>query len=464
MIAAMMLALLAGGTPSAAAAPVQDPPIQIWLNNDRHFSQGDRAKVQVQADEDGYVVVLHADPDGRVRVLFPLDPGDDNFVRGGHRYEVRGRGNGESFSVDASSGAGMVYAAVSRDPLRFDDFVQGDHWDYRALNATELSQDPEPDLTDLVQRMATSHFDYDILSYDVGYNDVAYYTSSPYVARAAYDPFCDFTWSCDPYYFSGRSGLSVNLIFGRPYRSFYDPFYYDPFYYGGYYGGYHRGYGYGGYPYPYFRNPRSTYIGQIYTPYQFKSINRTWGNGNRFGQATHTVYGPRLNQPRMGTPSKPGLNGRPGVTPAPSGRQGWPGRSTEGRRSESPGSTKSSRPEGQRVASPRDAAGSRGSSGRSPDAQRVERPTPAAPKRVEGQRVQIPRESAGSRGWSGRQPQSRPEVSRPSQPAPQRESRPQVERAAPREAPRQAPREQQPRAAPQEKQGGGGGWAGRRSR
>ena len=66
------------------------------------------------------------------------------------------------------------------------------------------------------------------------------------------------------------------------------------------------------------------YQGQIYTPYQFKSINRTWsgtggisrfGRDNNIGQATHTVYGPPRNQPAIGTPNRPGLDGEPRVTP-----------------------------------------------------------------------------------------------------------------------------------------------------
>ena len=331
MIAALIAALAVGsGSP---AAVTQDPPIRLWINEDRHFERGDRAKVQVETDQDGYVVVLHADPDGRVRVLFPVDPGDDNFLRGGHRYEIQGRGGRESFAIEVSSGEGTVYAAVAPDPFRFDDFVQGDHWDFRALNATELSRDPEPDLTDLVRRMAGGRFDYDLLNYDVSYgpsySSTAYYASAPVVVRPSYyDPFCDFSWDCDPYYFTGRSGLSVNLIFGRPYRYHYydpfayNPFYYDPFYYGGY--GYrHSGYRYGGY-YPGYYSPRSIYQGPIYTPYQFKSVNRTWsgtggisrfGRDNNIGQATHTVYGPPRNQPAIGTPNRPDLDGHPRLTP-----------------------------------------------------------------------------------------------------------------------------------------------------
>ena len=70
--------------------------------------------------DDGYVVVLHADANGRVRVLFPVDPGDDNFMKGGQDYEIRGRGDKDAFQV-TSTGAGTVYAAVSMDPMHFDD-------------------------------------------------------------------------------------------------------------------------------------------------------------------------------------------------------------------------------------------------------------------------------------------------------------------------------------------------------
>ncbi|HXJ29232.1 MAG TPA: DUF4384 domain-containing protein, partial [Gemmatimonadales bacterium] len=81
-------------------AQADDPPVRISLNSGGYYYQGDRAKVRVRVADDGYLLVLRADADGRVRVLFPLDPGDDDFVRGGHEFELRGRGDRESFFVD----------------------------------------------------------------------------------------------------------------------------------------------------------------------------------------------------------------------------------------------------------------------------------------------------------------------------------------------------------------------------
>jgi hypothetical protein len=237
MLAVLVASLIAAAPGSSPAVVADDPPIRIWLNNDRRFEPGDRARVEVLVDRDGYLVVLHADPDGRVRVLFPVDPGDDNFVRGGKHYELKGRGGRESFTVDAGSGQGAVYAAVSRDPMHFEQFVASDHWDYRVFNDTRVDGAVETDLTEMVRRMAGNSFDYDLLSYEVvgryassgavGYNDYGY--SSGY---SGYNPYWGGCYNCG--YYGGQSGLSIQVgfgfpFFGRPYL--YDPFFYDPFYY-----------------------------------------------------------------------------------------------------------------------------------------------------------------------------------------------------------------------------------------
>jgi hypothetical protein len=231
----MILALLAVlSSPPTALIRADDPPIRITLNSSGYYQRGDRAKVHLRLSADGYVIVLRADADGRVRVLFPLDPGDDNFVRGGRDFELPGRGGRETFFVDDRSGAGTVLAARSDDPFAFVRFTRGDHWDYRVLASSQMSQDPEAGLLDLVTAMADSgHFDYDVVGYSVdgaerysyrrlGYGPslrIGMYYGSRYRCGyydAYYDPFY-----CDPFY--------------------YDPFYYDPFFYDQ---GYYRPYRY----------------------------------------------------------------------------------------------------------------------------------------------------------------------------------------------------------------------------
>src|SRR5207244_13343347 len=85
----MMLPLLL----SLVVSVTDDPPVKVWLNHDNYFQRGDQARVNVRLADDGYLLVLRADAEGRVRVLFPLDPSNDNFARGHETIEVRGRGD-----------------------------------------------------------------------------------------------------------------------------------------------------------------------------------------------------------------------------------------------------------------------------------------------------------------------------------------------------------------------------------
>lgn len=318
MISVLLLPLLIDAAPAPAVAPHDDPPIRLWINNDRRFLPGDRAKVEVRTRDDGYLLVFHVDPEGHLRVLFPLDPDRDNFVRGGKKYEIRGRGGRESFEIDNTTGKGTVYAAVSRDAFRFDGFVEGDHWDYRALAPSRLPNDPEQDLNELVRRMAQGDFDYDLLNYYVS-ERVAYRSDySPYYGSSYYDG-C-YRFSCSSYYGSPFN-ISIGLFFGRPYRRyyydpyfyaynpFYNPFIYDPYYYAPIYRP--------RYVYPYSRYYRDQYYYDRYrpyrqpnTPYRFRGADGvTVGFRDRFGPTrwVNTVYNPpvsHLREPAVATPAR----------------------------------------------------------------------------------------------------------------------------------------------------------------
>ncbi|MEA2713605.1 MAG: hypothetical protein QOK27_1566, partial [Gemmatimonadales bacterium] len=292
MISVLLLPLLIDAAPAPAVAPYDDPPIRLWINNDRRFLPGDRAKVEVRTRDDGYLLVFHVDPEGHLRVLFPLDPDRDNFVRGGKKYEIRGRGGRESFEIDNTTGKGTVYAAVSRDAFRFDGFVEGDHWDYRALAPSRLPNDPEQDLNELVRRMAQGDFDYDLLNYYVS-ERVAYRSDySPYYG-SSYDDYGCYRFSCSSYYGSPFN-VSIGLSFGRPYRRYYyDPYFYayDPFYNPFFYDPYSYAPIYRPrYVYPYSRYHgqysynRYRQYGQPNTPYRFRGADgAAVGFRDRFG-------------------------------------------------------------------------------------------------------------------------------------------------------------------------------------
>lgn len=287
----VILAALAALATTPITAQAQDqaaPPIRVWLNR-TDFMRADKAKAYLQTQDDGYVIVLSADPTGRVRVLFPLDPGDDDYVQGGKDYEIRGRSDREAFVVYQSEGTGYVYAAVSRDPFQFDGLALNGHWDYRAPDWT-VGADPEADLTALVQRMAGGGtFDYDIARYDIGYD------ASPAVGLSMYDPYYG-----NPYWYGG-SRFSINVGFGLwPSAYWYDPWWYpwyDPWYTPWYWGYAGLGwYGYQPFGYGYYAGwygPRRFgtvyYAGNFGSPFVFKSHNDRWGLGPQpFGMRQRT--------------------------------------------------------------------------------------------------------------------------------------------------------------------------------
>ncbi len=218
------------------------PPIRIWINNSRQFREGERAQVQVESRDDGYLVVFNYDTDGRLRILFPIDPREENFVRGGRRYEVRGRGDRESFVV-GRDGNGLIYAGVSADPLRFEDIDAGGNWDYDRISIGDNSKDPEADITELVQRISSNRgFDYDVLDYRVyRYGSVTVANNWWHPRPYGYldDYYCD-SWNRPSLF--GCQAYPAGGWYGGNYGG-----YYGNGYYGNGYGGYNGyGYGYGG--------------------------------------------------------------------------------------------------------------------------------------------------------------------------------------------------------------------------
>jgi hypothetical protein len=218
------LMLASAGAPQFADSRSSDPRIQVWLDSEAEYERGDYARVYVRAGYDGYLLILHADPEGRVRVLFPVDPGLDDFVRGGETLEVRGRGDRDAFLVDERTGSGVVVAAWSEYPFRFSPFVLGDHWDYRAIAPGGLGDDFEAGLLDIVHSMSEDQrFSYDAIQYIVG--RPAYDRSNTSVAVVYEQPAIDWHLGLHT---GWRSGFSFSIGFGSPF--FYDPWYYDPFY------------------------------------------------------------------------------------------------------------------------------------------------------------------------------------------------------------------------------------------
>src|SRR5438552_11392725 len=128
------IALLSLGfvsTPAVRAPSLYRPRIELWANraDAAVYTRGERVQLFFQLDQDAYVTIFRVDTDGRVRVLFPREPWDDNFARGGRQFEVDGRQlSSEAFSIDDYPGVGYLFAVASADPFKYDDIATNEHW------------------------------------------------------------------------------------------------------------------------------------------------------------------------------------------------------------------------------------------------------------------------------------------------------------------------------------------------
>ena len=225
-----------GAAPAATVPPSRDgvlrPRVEVRTDRgDGVFARGEVARVHFRTDADAYVTLLRVDTDGRVRILFPSEPGQDNFARGGLDYEVQGNSSDAGFFVDDYPGVGYLFAVAAADPFIYDAIAAGDQWDYQTIADGRVRGDPYVALTDLARRIVPSGYDawdYDIVPYYVqqhyDYPRFLCYDCHSYASYPSWDPY---DYSCvrfrivvfdDPYYYPYRSYGSRQVVFTRPYR------------------------------------------------------------------------------------------------------------------------------------------------------------------------------------------------------------------------------------------------------
>jgi hypothetical protein len=142
--------------------------------------------------------------------------------------------------ADDRGGTGMVYAALSREPLDLARFASGMHWDYNKLRLE--GEDAEAELTWLVRQASSNgRFEYDLLGYRVygpGFEE-----AQPVIVAGGggwYDPYTDCLacgWR--------TPGTSIRIGLGVGGGGWYDPWF-DPWYDPWYPRTWRSGWGYGG--------------------------------------------------------------------------------------------------------------------------------------------------------------------------------------------------------------------------
>src|SRR5271165_4330479 len=95
MMTAMLVSFLASSVAFAPAAGIASRGAEAvgaragegGVAVARAVQAADRARVHVHVRDDSYLVVLYASPDGHVRMLYPIYPHDDDFVKAGTDFD-----------------------------------------------------------------------------------------------------------------------------------------------------------------------------------------------------------------------------------------------------------------------------------------------------------------------------------------------------------------------------------------
>ncbi len=202
------------------------PGIRLWTSSGEVYRRGERLRVFYRTERDAYVTIFRVDTDGRVRILFPAHPSDDNFVAGGRSYSVYGYGH-DAFVVDDYPGVGYVFGVASDAPFLYDRMITGGRWDYSLISDGRIHGDPYQSLEEVAVELLPpqyDEFDTHLLPYYVerryDYPRFVCYDCHAYTSYHSWDPYSVF---CSRF----------SLVIWR------DPYYYYPSYWypGRYYGG-----------------------------------------------------------------------------------------------------------------------------------------------------------------------------------------------------------------------------------
>ena len=212
---------------AASARHADAPGIRVWISSRDLFQRGDRARVYYRTERDAFVTLLRVNTDGRVHMLFPSSPDDDNYAYAGTTYGVSRAGRNEAFVVDDDPGVGYLFAVASDEPYDYHALLDGAGWDMRLASGGQVHGDPLSALEELVQETLPAGFtDFDthLIPYYVerryDYPRFVCYDCHAYTPYSYWDPYS--AW-CPRY---------TLVVWQDPFY-YYPSYWYPTWYYGG---------------------------------------------------------------------------------------------------------------------------------------------------------------------------------------------------------------------------------------
>jgi len=206
--------------------------IEVWVDNeDGIYYSGDEIVVYFEATRDCYAAVYSIDTRGQVNLLFPEDPGDDGFIRGGEMYSVPGRFGEYDLIVSGPEGIEHIQAVGTLEEMEIPRWHGGTN-----LRIGERD-DPEDFIEDINRRYFNCRWDDCLRAYDrtsIYVKSPHYYYKPVYIPNYWYDApdysmiYIDYPYGGEVYIdgiFIGVAPLYIpRIIIGWHWFTIYDHF------------------------------------------------------------------------------------------------------------------------------------------------------------------------------------------------------------------------------------------------
>lgn len=90
--------------------------VEVWTDHsDAEYYEGDNVTVYFRANRDAFVAIYSIDSRGLVNLMFPYDPAQDNFIRGGVTYSLPGPDDDFDLVISGPAGIENIQIIASRE-------------------------------------------------------------------------------------------------------------------------------------------------------------------------------------------------------------------------------------------------------------------------------------------------------------------------------------------------------------
>jgi hypothetical protein len=203
--------------------------VEIWTDHaDAEYYEGDNITIYFRSNREAFVAIYSIDSRGKVNLLFPTEPAEDNFVRGGVTYSLPGPDSDFDLMVSGPAGVENLQIIASRERFPIPSWYHN--------SGIVCDWDDRDDFMDYLNgrhfiRYDGQRFAYDravvfVNEWEPAYFRPVYYPYYPSWSVCG-NVYVDYPWGCSVYingYYWGCTPLYIpRLLVGWHTITVYDP-------------------------------------------------------------------------------------------------------------------------------------------------------------------------------------------------------------------------------------------------